>query len=48
MSPLQSPNEAIDILEKICHPNDLLLFLGAGDVTKWANELPEKIKQNGK
>jgi UDP-N-acetylmuramate--alanine ligase len=48
VSPLQSPNEAIDILEKICHPNDLLLFLGAGDVTKWANELPEKIKQNGK
>lgn len=48
VSPLESPDEALDILEKTCKTNDLLLFLGAGDVTKWANELPKKIKQNGK
>jgi len=43
---LNSKDDIPNILKEICKENDLLLFLGAGDITKWANELPDKLKTN--
>lgn len=42
---LTSKDQIPGIIENVCKENDLLLFLGAGDISKWANELPQKLKQ---
>jgi len=41
--PLHSKNDLVEIFKKDCKKNDILLFLGAGDITKWAYELPDKL-----
>ncbi|MCH9753696.1 MAG: UDP-N-acetylmuramate--L-alanine ligase [Alphaproteobacteria bacterium] len=41
---LESKDNIPNILQTKCNNNDLLLFLGAGDITKWANDLPNKLK----
>ena len=43
VGPLNSKDDIVNIIKKDCKKNDLLLFLGAGDITKWAHELPEKL-----
>ncbi len=30
---------------KICKPDDLIVFLGAGDITQWAHELKEELEK---
>jgi len=44
VEPLTSRDQIPEIIENVCKENDLLLFLGAGDISKWANELPQKLK----
>jgi len=43
---LNSKDDLVEIIKKDCKKNDILLFMGAGDITKWAYELPEKLKSN--
>lgn len=39
---LSNPKDISDILTPIIKPDDLILFLGAGDITNWAYELAKK------
>lgn len=40
---LASPEELPSIIKEHGRPNDLVVFLGAGNITTWANELPAKL-----
>lgn len=40
---LNSPEDLPSIVRENCKPNDLMIFLGAGSITTWANELPTKL-----
>jgi UDP-N-acetylmuramate--alanine ligase len=42
-SPLGSEEELPRLIAEIGKPGDLVVFLGAGTVTKWANALPEQL-----
>lgn len=33
-------DETADVLNRIAQPNDIVLFLGAGSITQWANAMP--------
>ena len=47
---LPSPAELASIVNKIAQPGDLVVCLGAGDITKWAAALPsqlEALQSNG-
>lgn len=43
---LKSKDDITKIIKTECKKNDLLLFLGAGDITKWANDLPKELEKN--
>lgn len=43
VSVLDSPDLLPDIIKSQCQKNDIAMFLGAGDITKWAYEVPSKI-----
>jgi UDP-N-acetylmuramate--alanine ligase len=38
--PLKSWEDLPDIIKESCKTNDIVLFLGAGDITKWAYKVP--------
>lgn len=40
---LESSKILPDIIKKKCKKNDIVMFLGAGDITKWAYEVPSQI-----
>ncbi len=40
---LKSSELLPDIIKKRCKENDIVMFLGAGDITKWAYEVPSQI-----
>lgn len=41
---LLSSHEALpEIIKKEAHENDIVIFMGAGSVTTWANELPKQL-----
>lgn len=40
---LESPQILPGIIKKQCKENDIVMFLGAGDITKWAYEVPSQI-----
>ncbi|MBD20686.1 MAG: UDP-N-acetylmuramate--L-alanine ligase [Rhodospirillaceae bacterium] len=40
---LENPEQLPQLINKISRVGDLVIFLGAGDVTKWANDLPEAL-----
>ena len=40
---LESSGLLPEILRKNCQRNDIVMFLGAGDITKWAYEIPSKV-----
>ncbi|MBA8667452.1 UDP-N-acetylmuramate--L-alanine ligase [Holosporaceae bacterium 'Namur'] len=40
---LSDHNQIASILKNTIQPNDLVIFLGAGNVTKWAYQLPEQL-----
>jgi UDP-N-acetylmuramate--alanine ligase len=41
---LASPNVLPDLIKNCVGKNDMVLFLGAGDITDWAHALPKKLK----
>ena len=40
---LEVPEQLADIIGTLAVPGDLVVFLGAGTITNWANALPEKL-----
>lgn len=42
--PLIDPNSLAEIVNDLTGPGDLVVCLGAGNITQWANELPEKLR----
>ncbi len=42
--PLEKESLLIDIINSQTRPGDMVVFLGAGDITRWANELPDQLK----
>jgi len=42
---LNDPGELADIVNDLAKPGDLVVCLGAGSITTWANALPEELKQ---
>ncbi|MBT07203.1 MAG: UDP-N-acetylmuramate--L-alanine ligase [Rhodospirillaceae bacterium] len=45
VSPILSPDSLPDLVRKICNAGDMVVFLGAGTVTTWANELPRMMNR---
>lgn len=41
---LQSPDDLPDIISKNCASGDIVLCMGAGNITTWANNLPQNLK----
>ena len=42
---LQAPGELPELIWKIAHPGDVVVCLGAGNITSWAHALPGQIQQ---
>jgi len=42
--PLVNPDELHEIVNDLARPGDLVVCLGAGNITQWANNLPEKLR----
>jgi UDP-N-acetylmuramate--alanine ligase len=40
---LKSPDDLTEILQEVASPGDIMIFMGAGNITQWANQLPEKF-----
>lgn len=40
---LESPEELISIIKANTSKNDIIIFMGAGSVTQWANNLPDEL-----
>ncbi len=40
---LDAPERLADIIGALAEPGDLVVFLGAGTITNWANDLPEAL-----
>ena len=41
--PLQHPDDLATIVNEHMKSGDLVVFLGAGNITAWANELPSNL-----
>jgi UDP-N-acetylmuramate--alanine ligase len=41
---LAHPNDIPAMVRDMAQPNDMVIFLGAGDITAWANALPEQLE----
>lgn len=49
--PLVNPDELPEIIKDMAREGDMVVFLGAGNITQWANALPEnlrKVRYSGK
>jgi len=42
---LKDASELADIIASQAEPGDLVVCLGAGDITRWANELPDQLRK---
>jgi UDP-N-acetylmuramate--alanine ligase len=42
---LESPDMLAQIINNLAKSNDLVVFLGAGNITKWAYDLPKQIEE---
>ncbi len=42
--PLNDVADLTDIVNDLARPGDMVVFLGAGSITQWANDLPEKLR----
>ncbi|MCI5049157.1 MAG: UDP-N-acetylmuramate--L-alanine ligase [Rickettsiales bacterium] len=42
--PLESEAELAEVISKIAKPNDMVVCLGAGSISKWANALPAELQ----
>ena len=43
--PLLDPDELPEIVKDLVHEGDMVVCLGAGSITQWANTLPEKLRK---
>jgi UDP-N-acetylmuramate--alanine ligase len=44
--PLTSPERLAEIIRDIAHPGDLVVCLGAGNITNWAHALPGELSKD--
>ena len=44
VSALQSPDELPSIIASLAQPGDMVVFLGAGNITQWAYDLPGQLQ----
>jgi len=42
---LKDPANLADIINSQTGPGDMVVCLGAGDITRWANELPDQLRK---
>jgi len=42
--PLNDVADLPDIINDLARPGDMVVFLGAGNITKWANDMPERLR----
>lgn len=40
---IDGPDDIVGIVSEVAKPGDIVIFLGAGDITKWAYALPEDL-----
>jgi UDP-N-acetylmuramate--alanine ligase len=45
--PLEGPGELASLVRTEAKPGDLVVLLGAGDITNWAYALPEQLQALG-
>lgn len=45
VQPLETPDELADLVTDTTKPGDLVVCLGAGSITQWANALPDQLEQ---
>lgn len=43
--PLMNPDELPEIIKDMSRAGDMVVFLGAGNITQWANALPERLRK---
>jgi UDP-N-acetylmuramate--alanine ligase len=41
--PLPGPDELAPMLRSLARPGDIIVCLGAGSITNWANRLPDEL-----
>ncbi len=46
--PLDGPQDIAAIVRRLARPGDIVVFLGAGNVTQWAYALPGELAAAGK
>lgn len=44
MLPLPGPEELAEIINRLAGPGDMVVCMGAGDITRWANALPDDLR----
>jgi UDP-N-acetylmuramate--alanine ligase len=44
---VEGPEDLADTLRGVARPGDLVVCLGAGSITQWANALPEMLAEGG-
>ncbi len=45
--PLDDPSALPILIRKLAQPGDFVVFLGAGNITHWANDLPQQLQSMG-
>jgi UDP-N-acetylmuramate--alanine ligase len=45
VSPLGAPGDLPGLIWQMARPGDVVVFLGAGNITAWAHALPGQIQQ---
>jgi len=46
---LKDASDLPEVIDTLADPGDMVVCLGAGDITRWANELPDQLhKLRGK
>ena len=43
--PLINPDELPEVIKDLARPGDMIVCLGAGNITQWANRLPERLRK---
>lgn len=43
--PLVNPDELPEVVKDLARPGDMIVCLGAGNITQWANKLPERLRK---
>jgi UDP-N-acetylmuramate--alanine ligase len=46
--PLDGPQDIAAIVKRLARPGDIVVFLGAGNITQWAYALPGELAASGK